>query len=62
MSDDITMPTESGISDKTRATAEKYKNTPDDVPATREADPDRPAGEAPTRFGDWENKGRCIDF
>ena len=21
-----------------------------------------PAGPEPTRFGDWEHKGRCIDF
>ncbi|OSQ50016.1 DUF1674 domain-containing protein [Thalassospira alkalitolerans] len=21
-----------------------------------------PKGPEPTRFGDWENKGRCIDF
>ncbi len=21
-----------------------------------------PAGPEPTRFGDWERKGRCIDF
>jgi len=21
-----------------------------------------PPGPEPTRFGDWENKGRCIDF
>jgi hypothetical protein len=21
-----------------------------------------PAGLEPTRYGDWENKGRCIDF
>lgn len=21
-----------------------------------------PAGPDPTRFGDWERKGRCIDF
>ena len=21
-----------------------------------------PKGKDPTRYGDWENKGRCIDF
>ena len=62
MSDDTMKPTESGISEKTRAAAEKYKNTPDDIPPGPEVDPDRPTGEAPTRFGDWEKKGRCIDF
>lgn len=62
MSDDTTASTDGGISAKTRAAAEKYKNTPDDLPPTSEADPDRPQGEAATRFGDWEKKGRCIDF
>ncbi len=52
----------SGVSAKTRAAAEKYKNVPDDIAPVQQADPDRPAGEAPTRFGDWEKKGRCIDF
>ena len=62
MSENITASKHSGISDKTRAAAEKYKNIPDDVSPALEADPDRPTGEAPTRFGDWEKKGRCIDF
>jgi hypothetical protein len=34
--------------------------------ATRPADGRReiggPSGPEPTRFGDWERKGRCIDF
>jgi hypothetical protein len=29
-----------------------------DVPAEEGG----PAGPEPTRFGDWERKGRCIDF
>jgi len=62
MAENITASKHSGISDKTRAAAEKYKNTPDDVSPAHEADPDRPTGEAATRFGDWEKKGRCIDF
>jgi hypothetical protein len=41
---------------------------PDAPPATPEppaAPPEEiggPAGPDPTRFGDWERKGRCIDF
>ena len=26
------------------------------------AEIDGPAGPEPTRYGDWERKGRCIDF
>jgi hypothetical protein len=36
----------------------------DAVPATQGADkasPERPAPD-PTRYGDWEKNGRCIDF
>jgi len=40
-----------------------------DIPAVRKPDvvtEDGPAGEEakpdPTRFGDWEKNGRCIDF
>ena len=33
-------------------------------PATKEAvaETGGPKGPDPTRFGDWERKGRCIDF
>lgn len=51
-------------------------NTPETVPASSVnrddpagADPAKepeevggPAGPEPTRYGDWEKKGRCIDF
>lgn len=34
---------------------------PDDVnPATKEKG--GPRGPEPTRYGDWERKGRCVDF
>ncbi|MBN3271015.1 SDHF4 factor, partial [Polyodon spathula] len=34
---------------------------PDDInPATKEKG--GPRGPEPTRYGDWERKGRCIDF
>ena len=36
------------------------------VPASDADDPPRelggPSGPEPTRYGDWERKGRCIDF
>ncbi|MHA6203176.1 DUF1674 domain-containing protein [Dyella soli] len=31
------------------------------VPATEKASVERPAPD-PTRYGDWEKNGRCIDF
>ena len=38
-----------------------YAPFPDDVnPVTREKG--GPKGPEPTRYGDWERKGRCIDF
>jgi hypothetical protein len=30
--------------------------------ATRPREIGGPSGPEPTRFGDWERKGRCIDF
>ena len=35
-------------------------STPPHTPAPREVG--GPSGPEPTRFGDWERKGRCIDF
>ncbi|MFO1242249.1 MAG: DUF1674 domain-containing protein [Rickettsiales bacterium] len=40
-------PKESGIK-------EKEKSTPDEAGG--------PKGPEPTRYGDWEKAGRCIDF
>lgn len=31
-------------------------------PEARPAETGGPAGPEPTRYGDWERKGRCIDF
>ncbi|KAF0027740.1 succinate dehydrogenase assembly factor 4, mitochondrial [Scophthalmus maximus] len=47
-----------GPEEKSRDVLEKY---PDDVnPATKEKG--GPRGPEPTRYGDWERKGRCVDF
>ncbi|CAB1343524.1 unnamed protein product [Coregonus sp. 'balchen'] len=44
--------------EKTKDPLEKF---PDDVnPATKEQG--GPRGPEPTRYGDWERKGRCVDF
>jgi hypothetical protein len=34
----------------------------DTVPPSRLREVGGPAGPEPTRYGDWERKGRCIDF
>jgi hypothetical protein len=48
-------PPPAGIADQDEATAERPG--PDAVPPSAAAPhPD------PTRFGDWEKNGRCIDF
>ncbi|TSK22721.1 Succinate dehydrogenase assembly factor 4, mitochondrial [Bagarius yarrelli] len=42
-------------------TTDAFKKFPDDVnPYTKEKG--GPTGPEPTRYGDWERKGRCIDF
>uniref|UniRef100_A0A668AZG0 Succinate dehydrogenase assembly factor 4, mitochondrial n=1 Tax=Myripristis murdjan TaxID=586833 RepID=A0A668AZG0_9TELE len=44
--------------EKSKDVLEKF---PDDVnPETKEKG--GPRGPEPTRYGDWERKGRCIDF
>ncbi|WP_150049733.1 MULTISPECIES: DUF1674 domain-containing protein [Methylomonas] len=48
-------------------------DSPDSAPEPKAAESDQPTrsapgeidgpkGPEPTRFGDWERKGRCIDF
>jgi len=32
------------------------------LPPDRRKETGGPAGPEPTRYGDWERKGRCIDF
>ena len=36
--------------------------TADALPAGPRREIGGPSGPEPTRFGDWERKGRCIDF
>ncbi|MFI4908346.1 MAG: DUF1674 domain-containing protein [Steroidobacterales bacterium] len=43
-----------------RATAAGSADTA--PPAARRREIGGPSGPEPTRFGDWERKGRCIDF
>lgn len=47
--------------DDTHLEKEPLTKFPDDVnPVTKERG--GPRGPEPTRYGDWERKGRCIDF
>ncbi len=43
-----------------RSATEKPSSTQTDIATTEEIG--GPKGPEPTRFGDWERKGRCIDF
>lgn len=59
--------TEDGVGDPQRK--DRAANIPSDLTATTTALPDdRPteyggqSGPEPTRYGDWEKKGRCTDF
>jgi hypothetical protein len=36
--------------------------TPDAKPAPKPREIGGPKGPEPTRYGDWEQKGRCTDF
>ncbi|XP_028279504.1 succinate dehydrogenase assembly factor 4, mitochondrial [Parambassis ranga] len=46
------------LEDKSTDVLQKF---PDDVnPVTKEKG--GPRGPEPTRYGDWERKGRCVDF
>ncbi len=36
--------------------------TPNDLPTPRPKEIGGPKGLEPTRYGDWEKAGRCIDF
>lgn len=42
--------------------APEAKPTPVDKTAGKPQEFGGPSGPEPTRYGDWERKGRCIDF
>lgn len=52
---DVKPPAMSGTETQT----EKVKDT---AKPTKPAETGGPAGPEPTRYGDWERGGRCIDF
>ena len=42
--------------------AKAEARTPERTPAGKTKEIGGPSGPEPTRYGDWEIKGRCIDF
>ncbi|XP_054885409.1 succinate dehydrogenase assembly factor 4, mitochondrial [Poeciliopsis prolifica] len=53
--------TPQGRFDAPEKSADVLEKYPDDVnPVTKEKG--GPRGPEPTRYGDWERKGRCVDF
>ncbi|MAS82070.1 MAG: DUF1674 domain-containing protein [Legionellales bacterium] len=52
--------------EKSNNKAEKFVDTPKPTekikPRTKLIEIGGPKGLEPTRYGDWEKKGRCIDF
>ncbi|MEX2353680.1 MAG: succinate dehydrogenase assembly factor 4 [Gammaproteobacteria bacterium] len=47
---------------KTDKTAQEPQENPADSGKDRPPEIGGPKGPEPTRYGDWEKKGRCIDF
>jgi hypothetical protein len=60
------MPDESGQRPVAETAAAQRRRADSEEPQTPERSPMReiggPKGPEPTRFGDWERAGRCIDF
>lgn len=62
-SDPKTAATPTGPSANPSASSDPAAAGPDaDVPTDQVEEIGGPDGPDPTRFGDWERKGRCIDF
>ncbi len=47
--------------DKDSVTDQEVETKPDQIPE-KAAEYGGPKGKEPTRYGDWEKNGRCIDF
>ncbi len=62
------MPSHPQIDEAARDECKSEERGADDDTVKREAEQDRPRevggrdGPDPTRYGDWEKGGRCIDF
>lgn len=49
-------------SDVAESPVDSSENTSSSSNETRVRELGGPKGPEPTRFGDWERKGRCVDF
>ncbi|MDD4913671.1 MAG: DUF1674 domain-containing protein [Methylococcales bacterium] len=58
MAEEIKRPPHSGIEDAAR----KPSPPPDPARPVADREINGPKGLEPTRYGDWEKNGRCIDF
>jgi hypothetical protein len=52
----------SPISSDTRPSTPLESPLPQTAPDAKPIEIGGPSGPEPTRYGDWEKKGRCIDF
>ncbi|HET9482597.1 MAG TPA: DUF1674 domain-containing protein [Xanthomonadales bacterium] len=50
------------IEDENSAQRETPRDRPPDPASPPAAEHGGPKGPEPTRYGDWEKNGRCIDF
>ena len=50
------------LNGETPAPAPDAVSVPPDAPKGQPGETGGPKGPEPTRYGDWERKGRCIDF
>lgn len=58
------MPDSDGSADHDQSTAPsgEWTDCESETPNDKPREYGGPKGPEPTRFGDWERKGRCVDF
>jgi len=56
------MPNTKNLEQKPTPSPEKLPTVSVDLPIEIQKEYGGPKGKEPTRYGDWEKKGRCIDF
>lgn len=66
MAKDFAAHTPKSATQKPQAAAPRGSAKPAEVPAKKQAEKPKeiggPSGPEPTRYGDWERKGICVDF
>jgi len=58
----VTSESSSQLKDKPKHVAQNATAPESDLPSERPEEHGGQAGPEPTRYGDWEKKGRCTDF